>query len=292
MLTVRTRVGLTQAELGKILGVSRKAIGDWERGSHYPQAEHLKQFIALAIQYQAFPAGRVVEEVRAMWETAHQKELFDETWLRTLTPLASLSLQPVKKPSLAALAHRVIDDAPEPTFYGREWEMDLLTGWVVAERCRVVSMLGLGGIGKSALAASLMHRLADHFEVLIWRSLRDLPTCEYWMDKCLQVLDPQSFREEPISLERHQDTLVDQMRKARVLLADELDSVGKDGAGGRPGFEVCTLRCLAAGRTPGLCADQQKKRSCANGKQPGRFGRYGSPAWMPLAATSCYPKKI
>jgi hypothetical protein len=47
-----------------------------------------------------------------------------------------------------------------PTFYGHEWEMDLLTRWVVEERCRVVSVLGLGGIGKSALAVSLMHQVA------------------------------------------------------------------------------------------------------------------------------------
>jgi hypothetical protein len=99
----------------------------------------------------------------------------------------------------------------------------------------------LGGIGKSALAVSLMHRLADHFEVVIWRSLRDLPTCEDWMDKCFQVLAPQSFREEPTSLERLQDALLDQMRKARVLLVmDKLDSVLEEREAAvrmRPGFE-------------------------------------------------------
>jgi WD40 repeat protein/transcriptional regulator with XRE-family HTH domain len=246
MLTVRTRIGLTQARLAKTLGVSRKAIGDWERGSSYPQAEHLKQFLALAIQHRAFPAGRVAEEVHAIWQGARQKVLFDETWLTSLLPEseASLSLQAVQETSaVAVLAHRVDwNDAPVvPTFYGREWEMDLLTGWVVAERCRVVSVLGLGGIGKSALAVSLMHHLAEHFEVVIWRSLRDLPTYEELLEELLQVLVPQSFREEPTSLERRQDISLSQMRKTRVLLVlDNLEAVLEEGHGAgrmQPGFE-------------------------------------------------------
>ena len=59
-------------------------------------------------------------------------------------------------------------DAPGvTTFYGREWELNLLNSWVVEERCRVVSVLGLGGIGKSALATRVMHRVAERFEVVI-----------------------------------------------------------------------------------------------------------------------------
>lgn len=223
ILAVRTRVGLTQAELAKILGVSRKAIGDWERGSSYPQATHLKQFIALAIHHRAFPDGRVVEGVRAMWESAHQKVLIDETWLTTLLPPLeiSLSLQPVKETTAsAALAHQVdwIDAPAIPAFYGREWEMKLLTGWVVAERCRVISVLGLGGVGKSALAVNLMYLLAEHFEVVIWRSLHNLPTCEEFIEELLQVLAPESISGEATNPERLQGVLLEQMRKTRVLL--------------------------------------------------------------------------
>ena len=70
--------------------------------------------------------------------------------------------------------------------YGREQELDTLTAWVVQERCRVVSVLGMGGIGKSALAVTLMHQLAPHFEVVLWRSLRDAPTCEELLEDCLR----------------------------------------------------------------------------------------------------------
>src|SRR6476646_2136925 len=84
MLTLRTAIGLTQASVADYLGVSRRAIGAWESGDRYPTAHHLKQFIALAVQQQAFPAGRDEEEIRALWRLARQKVLLDEVWLATL----------------------------------------------------------------------------------------------------------------------------------------------------------------------------------------------------------------
>ena len=58
MLTLRTSIGLKQAGLADLLGVSRRAVAEWEAGSSYPKAEHLKQLIELGVQQQAFPAVR------------------------------------------------------------------------------------------------------------------------------------------------------------------------------------------------------------------------------------------
>ena len=54
MLTLRTSIGLTQAGLAEHLGVSRRAVAEWEAGLSYPKAEHLKQLIALGVELQAF----------------------------------------------------------------------------------------------------------------------------------------------------------------------------------------------------------------------------------------------
>ncbi len=70
MLTLRTTIGLTQAGVAEHLGVSRKAVGEWEAGLNYPQASHLKAFIALAVEKQAFAAGREEEEIRALWQAS------------------------------------------------------------------------------------------------------------------------------------------------------------------------------------------------------------------------------
>jgi transcriptional regulator with XRE-family HTH domain len=84
MLTLRTAMHLTQVELAEFLHISRHAVQGWEEGGSYPKAEHLKQFIAFAVQRQAFRAGREAEEIRALWQAAHQKVLLDDSWLSAL----------------------------------------------------------------------------------------------------------------------------------------------------------------------------------------------------------------
>ncbi|HEV2580130.1 MAG TPA: NB-ARC domain-containing protein, partial [Ktedonobacteraceae bacterium] len=253
MLTLRTRLGLTQTELADMLGIRRRAVIDWEGGLTYPKADHLKQFVVLAVERQAFPAGREAEEIRALWQAARQKVLLDEVWLGGLLSDAEASPASQSREETGITVHALASpsggeqrvdwgDAPDvPSFYGREWELDLLSEWVVEERCRVVSVLGQGGIGKSALATKVMHRVAEDFEVVIWRSLRDVPTCEALLDDCLQVLAPQALLDASSSLESRQSLLVDCLRSRRVLLVyDNLESFleeGEDSGHIRPGYE-------------------------------------------------------
>src|SRR5450432_3290229 len=201
MLTLRTSIGLTQTGLAEVLDVTRRTVGEWETGGKYPKVAHLKQFIALAITYQAFHAGHEPEEIRSLWHAAHQKVLLDELWLAHLLSdvPASFPLQ-VDDETHAALANvRPPDNSQRVdwgdalaahNFYGREWELSQLTQWVTQDRCRVLSVLGMGGMGKSALSVRLMHQVAEDFDVVIWRSLRDAPSCEALLDDCFQILGP------------------------------------------------------------------------------------------------------
>jgi len=179
--------------------------------------------------------------------------LLDEAWLGTLllhievSPVSRLVEETIGTTSVfAPPAHSGprVDwgDAPGvTTFYGREWELNLLTSWVVEERCRVVSVLGLGGIGKSALATRVMHWVAERFEVVIWRSLRDTPACETLLDECLQVLAPQALRDVSVSLERRLGLLLEYLRNMRILLVlDNLEAILEEGQGTghmRAGYE-------------------------------------------------------
>jgi transcriptional regulator with XRE-family HTH domain len=147
MLTLRTTIGLTQAGLANLLGVSRRAVGEWEAGSSYPKAEHLKALMALAVQQQAFPAGREEEEIRAFWKAARQKVLLDEPWLSALLSQQSPSpvhLEPVQVEQTRVPDHVLApaagprvewsDALDVPSFYGREGELATLAQWVVEAR--------------------------------------------------------------------------------------------------------------------------------------------------------------
>src|SRR3989440_7468654 len=197
MLTLRMRLGLTQAGLAEGLQVHRRAVAAWEAGSSYPKAEHLQELIALGVRASAFAAGREEEEIRALWEAAHQKVLLDEDWLRdllappTLVQLSPQAEQPAVSPQIAGelpAAFPRVDwvEAPDVShFAGREVEVAELMHWIVQEHCRLVTLVGMGGIGKSLLASYLGNRLAPQFEAVLWRSVRDAPSCEELVANCI-----------------------------------------------------------------------------------------------------------
>ncbi|AFZ33959.1 WD-40 repeat-containing protein [Stanieria cyanosphaera PCC 7437] len=56
-------------------------------------------------------------------------------------------------------------------FVGREFELNQLKSWIVTRHCRLVAVLGMGGLGKTWLAAKLVEQLQSNFEHIIWFSL-------------------------------------------------------------------------------------------------------------------------
>jgi WD40 repeat protein len=80
-------------------------------------------------------------------------------------------------------------------FYGRTTELATLTDWIESDRCRLIALLGMGGIGKSSLAAKLIDRLQDRFDRVIWRSLRNAPPLETLLKDLVPFLSQQQDTE-------------------------------------------------------------------------------------------------
>ena len=78
-------------------------------------------------------------------------------------------------------------EAPDTSlFYGRSMEMSQLQYWALEERCRLITLLGIGGIGKSTLAVKLGLQIQNEFEVVVWRSLQNAPSVEENLTSILQ----------------------------------------------------------------------------------------------------------
>ncbi len=250
MMTLRMTMKLMQTELAELLSISPRAVASWEGGASYPKVEHLKHFIELCMLRQAFSAGLEAEEIRALWIAGHQKVLLDECWLRSLLdsrtlvpPYPAIESAAVADPASSPLAGSVapmistafprIDwgNALDTShFYGREAEREQLSQWMIHDRCRVVTLLGMGGIGKSALAVMLMRQLAEHFQVVVWRSMRDAPPCEELLADCLQVLSPYALIGMSSPLDTRIRLLIEAMQQRRCLLVlDNLETLLLEG---------------------------------------------------------------
>jgi WD40 repeat protein/transcriptional regulator with XRE-family HTH domain len=192
LLRHRGRTGLTQRDLAERLGTTRRSIQDWESGAYYPTAERLQALIVVLLESGGLTVGREAIEAHGLWaaalrEAPRMHTPLDEVWLDgVLAPRAAPrpeQTRPVTATEVLA-AERSQDwgEAPDLiSFVGRGDELATIREWVLEEHCRLAAVLGMGGIGKTALASRLAQDAAPSFLRVYWRSLRDaLPAAE-WM---------------------------------------------------------------------------------------------------------------
>lgn len=126
-------------------------------------------------------------------------------------------------------------DAPDvSSFYGRTGELATLSQWMQA-RCRLIAILGMGGMGKTSLAVRLAQSSTDQFEAVIWRSLRNAPPLEEVLTEMLQFLSDRPDLDLLRTPESKVSRLLHELSQRRCLvLLDNVESILQSGvhAGG------------------------------------------------------------
>ncbi|MBW4515807.1 MAG: hypothetical protein KME11_11330 [Timaviella obliquedivisa GSE-PSE-MK23-08B] len=147
----------------------------------------------------------------------------------------SLAEPPLPSPTSSSPAptpHQTLIDWGEAidvsSFYGRTDELELLQRWILQDQCRSISLLGIGGIGKTSLSVRLTEEIgaaATPVKMIIWRTLRNAPRIESLLADLIRVLSGDRVQENdlPPDVAGRIARLMEYLRTQRCLVV--LDNV-------------------------------------------------------------------
>ncbi|MGH1393922.1 MAG: NB-ARC domain-containing protein [Trichormus sp.] len=111
-------------------------------------------------------------------------------------------------------------------FQGRTTEIAKIKQWVIQDRCRLLLISGMAGIGKTAFCVKLAQQIQQNFDYVIWRSLRLAPTLEEILNQLISALSSQTQNKTSLTLADKISLLIDCLRSARCLIVlDSFDSL-------------------------------------------------------------------
>ena len=114
-----------------------------------------------------------------------------------------------------------LTDAPELTsFYDRTSELSTLKQWILQAHTRLITVYGLSGIGKSAIALKLIEQIQTEFDYIIWLSLTNTPTLSTIQTELKQFFG--RSQQPPLP------TIIDYFRSSRCLvILDDVQNIFK-----------------------------------------------------------------
>ena len=209
LLHERELRGWSQADLAEQVGCDTKTVGRWERGIGFPRPYSRQRLCEIF--------GKNAEELGLVKENISWEQDAEESGAEN---------------QLSSSMHE--EDLGEAAYmsnlYGRENECARLAHWIIDHHCRVAAVLGMGGVGKTAVAARLAEQVKQSFEYVFWRSLQNAPPIELLLKQSIGFVSHQKQLDQPGEIDEQISLLIQYLRKHRCLLIlDNFESVLQPG---------------------------------------------------------------
>ncbi|EKD07309.1 NB-ARC domain-containing protein [Limnospira platensis] len=119
------------------------------------------------------------------------------------SPTNSDKVQPEKR-------HDLTQVPKSDRLYNRTQELNTLKQWILEDKIPIVSVIGLSGVGKTALVVELVRQIQDNFNRLLWRNCTNAPTLKSLKTHLIEFLSPPTETKSP--------SLIDCLRSHRSLI--------------------------------------------------------------------------
>lgn len=193
------------------------------------------------------------------WDTDLEKSLekFNDCWTRNnkqkeKRKKSQKTRSPILDGSTANHPHSCRQDwgtiptfADEP-FFGRQEKLEKLKNWIIKDRCRLIAIVGVGGmgkthlsvkfgkggIGKTALAEKIAVNIQDEFNYVIGRRLLNSLPFEETMADLIRFLSDNQEIDLPRTVDEKISRLLNYLNQSRCLIIlDNFDTIleGKNG---------------------------------------------------------------
>ncbi|HEY9300908.1 MAG TPA: NB-ARC domain-containing protein, partial [Phormidium sp.] len=159
-------------------------------------------------------------------------------------PNSPIDEEPLNKGNTESKLRQFLAEMPKSgIFYDRTTSLATLKQWILHENTRLLAILGIVGIGKTALATQLVQQIKNEFDFVIWRSLGTSPHLPILQTSIIQCF---SRGGAPVPAPEEGTTtgglpLLNYLQKYRCLLIlDDVQMINSSGqlAGNyQPGYE-------------------------------------------------------